>query len=419
MAKKTFINRNVICTGLTSFFTDISTEMVYPLLQAFVSAILASRAALIGPALGVIEGVAESTASLLKVISGYFSDRIRRRKLPAIAGYSLSTAAKALLFFASLGWYFVLLARFFDRVGKGIRTAPRDALIAESSPREMQGRAFGLQRAMDCAGAAAGVLILYFLSLRFIDHATGTITDLSGFYTLFAVSIVPAAIGVIFLFFIRESGGKGPPPEKGGPKPSLDIRRYDRNLKVFFLALALFTIGNSSNQFLLLRSMNLGFALPAAVLLYLSYNLSTSAFSCAFGSLADRIGCKRVLLGGYLLYGAVYAAFGFIGRENAWLLWVFWPLYGLYAAMTKGVEKAFVANLAPPESKATAIGFSHTIIGIGLLPASVIAGVLFVVQPALPFLFGAVTSLAAVVVLGVCVREKRWKNATGTYFPPS
>ena len=409
MDKKTFINRNVILTGFTSFFTDVSSEMIYPLLQAFVSAVLASRAALVGPVLGIIEGVAESTASLLKVFSGYYSDTIRKRKLPAISGYSLSAAAKALLFLASAGWYFVLLARFFDRIGKGIRSAPRDALISESTPPEMQGRAFGLQRAMDFAGATLGVLILYFLSLKFIDHASGTIKNMAGFYTMFVLSIVPAALGVIFLFFVKEPAPESGAPAKLRPKPTLDFRRYDRNLKVFFLALAVFTLGNSSNQFLLLRSMNVGFILPAVVLMYLTYNLSTTLTSNAFGSLADRIGFKKVLLGGYLLYGAVYAAFGFISRENAWLLWAFWPLYGVYAAMTEGVEKAFVAKLAPPEAKGTALGFSQTIVGIGLLPASVIAGVLFSVAPALPFVFGAMTSVVAIIILGTGVREKPMK----------
>jgi MFS family permease len=406
VTKKTYANRNVLLTGCTSFFTDVSTEMIYPLLQAFVSAVLASRTALIGPVLGIIEGVAESTASLLKVFSGYYSDRIRKRKLPTISGYSLSAAAKVLLFFASAGWYFVLLARFFDRVGKGIRSAPRDALISESTPPEMQGRAFGLQRAMDFAGATLGVLILYFLCLKFIDHASGTIKNLSGFYTLFVVSIVPAAVGVLFLFFVKEPAADAVTSGKQRPKPNLDFRRYDRNLKVFFLALGIFTLGNSSNQFLLLRSMNLGFALPAAVLMYLTYNLSTTLMSNIFGSLADRFGFKRVLLGGYLLYGIVYAAFGFIGRENAFLLWAFWPLYGVYAAMTEGVEKAFVAKLAPAEAKATALGFSQTIVGIGLLPASIIAGALFALQPALPFIFGAITSIGAIIVLGGWVKEK-------------
>jgi MFS family permease len=405
MDNKSFVNRNVILTGITSFFTDVSSEMIYPLMQAFVSAVMASRAALVGPVLGVIEGVAESTASLLKVFSGYYSDRIQKRKAPTISGYSLSAVAKLLLFFASSGWYFVLLSRFFDRVGKGIRSAPRDAIISESTPPEMQGRAFGLQRAMDFAGATLGVLILYFLSLTFIDHASGTIKNMAAFYALFIVSIVPAALGVVFLFFVKEPPPMTGAPGKQRPRPNLDFRRYDRNLKMFFLVQAVFTVGNSSNQFLLLRSMNLGFALPTVVIMYLLYNLSTTASSNLFGSLSDTFGFKRILCGGYVLYSVVYAAFGFIGHGSA-LLWAFWPLYGIYAAMTEGVEKAFVAKLAPPESKATALGFSQTIVGIGLLPASVIAGILFAAQPALPFLFGAMTSVGAIITLAGWVKEK-------------
>jgi MFS family permease len=270
----------------------------------------------------------------------------------------------------------------------------------------MQGRAFGLQRAMDFAGATLGVLILYFLSLKFIDHQSGTIKNLSGFYTMFIVSIVPAAIGVLFLFFIKEPAADAATLGKQRPKPNLDFRRYDRNLQIFFVVLAAFTLGNSSNQFLLLRSMNLGHGLPSVVLMYMLFNLSTSALSSAFGTISDRFGFKKVLMGGYALYGVVYAAFGFISRENAALLWAFWPLYGVYAAMTDGVEKAFVAKLAPPESRATALGFSQTIVGIGLLPASVIAGLLFAIQPAMPFIFGAITSIAAIIILGGWVKEK-------------
>jgi MFS family permease len=400
------INRNVLLTGFTSFFTDVSSEMIYPLLQAFVSAVFASRQALVGPALGIIEGVAESTASLLKVVSGYYSDRIRKRKLPAISGYSLSAVAKVLLFFASAGWYFVLVARFFDRVGKGIRSAPRDALISESTPPGMQGRAFGLQRAMDFAGATVGVLVLYFLSVKFIDHGTGAIAGMRAFYTVFAVSIAPALIGVVFLFFVKEPPTHDAAPGKARPRPNLDIRRYGRNLRFFFLAQAIFTLGNSSNQFLLLRSVNLGYALPTVVLMYMLFNLSSSLLSGPFGSLADRIGFKRVLVGGYALYGIVYAAFGFISGPNRFLLWGFWILYGLFYAMTEGVEKAFVARIAPSESKGTALGFSHTIVGIGLLPASLIAGALYAVRPAAPFLFGACTSLFTIVILAGFVKER-------------
>jgi len=404
--KKVGVSRNIILAGFTSFFTDISSEMIYPLIQAFVSMIMSSQKALLGPILGIIEGVSESTASLLKVFFGYYSDRIQKRKLPAIAGYSTSALAKPMLVLASFGWHFVLLARFLDRVGKGIRTAPRDALISESTARETQGKAFGFHRGMDFAGAALGSLICFFLVLRFMDPATKTIKSLNDFYLLFLISVVPALIGVVFFFFVREEkfhldpGGK-----RGEPVPNPDPRRYDKNLRVFFLAQLIFTLGNSSNQFLLLRSMNLGHALSTVVLMYLAFNLSTSLLATFFGSLSDRIGRKRLLMAGYSLYAAVYTAFGFITPEANLLLWFFWPAYGVYYAMTEGVEKAFVSGIAPEGSKATALGFYHTIVGAGLLPASIIAGILFSILPSAPFLFGGATALVTVAMLGFSVKE--------------
>lgn len=206
MDKQPKLQKNVIIMGLTSFFTDVSSEMVYPLLQAFMSMVLASQKALLGPVLGIIEGISESTASLGKVLFGYYSDRIQKRKMPTIAGYSVSALSKCLFFLAGLGWYFVLLARFLDRVGKGIRTAPRDALISESVPKDIQGKAFGVQRTMDFAGATLGALLCYLISLRFLDSVTKTLKDMQSFYVLFIVSIIPAILGVMFLFFTQETG---------------------------------------------------------------------------------------------------------------------------------------------------------------------------------------------------------------------
>ncbi|HUV07895.1 MAG TPA: MFS transporter [Spirochaetia bacterium] len=403
--KEKGISRNVLLTGFTSFFTDISSEMVYPLLQAFVSLILAARKALLGPVLGLIEGVAESTASLIRVFAGYYSDRIEKRKAPVIAGYSSSALAKVLLLLASTGWYFVLLSRFLDRVGKGIRTAPRDALISESVGPEVQGRAFGLQRAMDFAGATLGSVAAFFLVRRFLDPRTGNLMNLSAFSTVFLASLIPAALGVFFLFFLRENRRKRA-AAAGRLSPSLDFRRYPRNLQIFFLAQFIFTLGNSSNQFLLLRSMDLGFALTAVILMYLVFNLFSSLLSTLFGSLSDRIGRKKVLMLGYGLYALVYLAFGFISRGTGWLLWVFWPVYGIYYAMTEGVEKAFVSDIAPEGSRATVLGFYHTIVGIGLLPASILAGVLFSLLPSAPFIFGGGTAAVTLLVLGVMVRLK-------------
>ena len=411
--KKKGITRNIVLTGFTSFFTDVSSEMIYPLLQAFVSMIMASKKTLLGPILGIIEGIAESTASLLKVFFGYYSDKIQNRKLPAIAGYSTSALAKFLLLLSSFGWYFVLLARLFDRVGKGIRTAPRDALISESTPNEMQGKAFGFHRGMDFAGATLGALICFFLVLHFIDPITKTLKDLNSFYTLFLISIIPALIGILFLFFIKEKKLQTAYAAKNNkPKPNLNIRQYDKNLQIFFFAQLIFTLGNSSNQFLLLRSMNLGYALSTVVLMYLIFNLSTSLLSTAFGSLSDRIGRKKLLIAGYGLYAIVYISFGFISHKTNFLLWFFWPVYGIYYAMTEGIEKAFVSDIAPKDSKATALGFYHTIVGIGLLPASIIAGILFFLLPSAPFIFGGALALVTVVILAFFVKEKGGKGLT-------
>jgi|WetSurMetagenome_2_1015567.scaffolds.fasta_scaffold00392_3 MFS family permease len=402
-------NRNVTLTALTSFFTDVSTEMLYPLIQAFVSAVLASQKALVGPALGVIEGIAESTASLLKVVAGYYSDRVRLRKAPAIAGYGLSAASKLLLFLASFGWYFVLISRFFDRVGKGVRTAPRDALIYESTNEKSRGAAFGFQRGMDFAGATLGVAVCWLLCLRFMDPVSKTIKDLHAFYLLFAVSVVPAFVGVVFLFFVKETRpASGPAAAK--PRPNLDVGKYDRTLRRFFLAQCFFTLGNSSNQFLLLRSMDLGVALPGVILMYLVFNLSSTLLSRFFGGLSDRIGRKKILIAGYALYSAVYFSFGFITKEHTPVLWIFWIVYGVYYAMTEGVEKAFVGDLAPADSRATALGFFHTIVGVGLLPASVVAGFLFSLSPSAPFIFGACMSATALAIVALFVRENGRKQ---------
>lgn len=397
------IGRNVLLTGFTSFFTDVSSEMVYPLLQSFLRLVLAGQRALLGPLLGVIEGVAESTASLLKVFSGYYSDRTRRRKLPAIAGYAGSAASKLLLFLSGVGWPFVLLSRFLDRVGKGIRTAPRDALIAESVPPGARGRAFGFQRGMDFAGATLGAAASFFLVRRFLDPATGNLRAIGDFYRIFLISVIPAFLAVVFLFFVRETTGG---PGKGRPRPNLDLRRYDRRLQLFFLAELLFTLGNSSNQFLLLRSADLGWPLHWVILMYLLFNLCSSLLAAPLGALSDRIGRRRLLLTGYALYAVVYGAFGFLTPSSRALLWVFWPLYGLYYALTEGVEKAYVADIAPADSRATALGFYHTLVGIGLLPASLVAGLLFRWRPSSPFVFGGAMALAAVLVLGLGKRMK-------------
>jgi MFS family permease len=405
-ALKKNIHRNVFLTGFTSFFTDVSTEMIYPLLQAFISMIMATQKAFLGPVLGIIEGIAESAASILKVLSGYISDRIKQRKIPVIAGYFCSACAKFLFLLGSYGWYFILFARFFDRVGKGVRTAPRDALISESTPLTLQGKAFGFQRGMDFAGATLGSIICLFLVIQFLDAETGNLKDITSFSLVFLFSLIPAFIGVVFLFLLKEKPYSGTEESGRKPVPNLVLGRYNRNLKFFFLSQFIFTLGNSSNLFLMLRCMDLHISLPLVVIMYFIFNLTSSILSPFFGALSDRIGRKNILITGYCLYTIVYAAFGLITVNTNVLLWIFWPIYGIYYALTEGVEKAFVADNAPADSKATTLGFFHMIVGIGLLPASIIAGLLFSIMPGLPFYTGGSLAFIAVLILLLFVKEK-------------
>ncbi|MEJ5283673.1 MAG: MFS transporter [Brevinematales bacterium] len=398
MGKKKQVNNNVLMTGFTSFFTDISSEMIYPLIQAFVSSILKSQAALIGPVLGLIEGIAESTASILKLFSGYISDRIKKRKILAIIGYSLSAVSKILFFIPY--WFTVFTARIIDRIGKGIRTAPRDALISDSVSKDKMGKAFGFQRGMDFAGAFLGTLIS-FLLIKFVFKDLDSVREPAKFYPIFAIALIPALIGVIFLFFTKDVK-----VEKEAKLPTFNLKKYNKSLRVFFLAQFIFTLGNSSNQFLLLRSTDLGHSLSTITIMYLLFNLTTTIFSTPLGALSDKIGRKGLLILGYFMYAVVYTGFGIVNPNSNWVLWILWIVYGLYYAMTEGLEKAFVSELAPENSKATAIGFYHMIVGVTLLPASLIAGFLYSLNPVSPFLLGGILALINCIILLVGLKNE-------------
>ena len=374
---------NIIILGLTSFFTDIASEMVYPLVPFFLTLKLGASPAI----MGVIEGIAESLASLLKVFAGYISDRLKNRKGLTIVGYASSAVGKVLLVFAN-AWGMVLGARVVDRLGKGIRTAPRDALIADSSAEGQRGMSFGLHRAMDTGGAVIGVLLAYFFFTRFTgDYAR-----------VFLWSLLPAAIGVLLLIFVREAKPKA---GKAATLPSLRWNVLPRKLQLFLVVALIFTLGNSSNTFLLLRAQNLGFTPATAILLYLVYNLVYGLVSYPAGKLSDRIGRKRLLVAGYAFYGLVYLGFALINLPSqAWMLCALFGLYGLYIGLTDGVEKALVTDLAPANLRATAIGLHATIVGIGLFPASLIAGQLWGrLGPAATFYFGGGMGLVAAVGL--------------------
>ncbi len=379
---------NIILLGITSFLTDISSEMVYPLLPIY----LVSQLGVSPAILGLIEGIAESLASLLKVFSGYFSDKIKLRRPFTIFGYSCSTFGKFFLYISS-GWGMVLLARVIDRFGKGIRTAPRDALIADSASIGKRGAAFGLHRAMDTLGAAIGVTAAYFLIVNYKDS----------FKNIFLISLFPAALAVVFLFFVREKKHLATAGADGRSPLQFRWKSLDKRLKLFLIFSFIFTLGNSSNQFLLLRAKQAGNPLALVILFYLVYNLTASLVSYPAARLSDRIGRKALLVCGYIFYGLVYL--GFAVNKSTQGFWLLFALYGLYTAFTEGVEKALVSDIAPSDLRATAIGLHATLVGIGLLPASLFAGLLWrFLGASAPFYFGGIMGITASVGLWFILR---------------
>lgn len=383
---------NIILLGLVSFFSDISSEMVYPLIPLFLTVRLGTSPALVG----VIEGLSESTASLLKVFSGYFTDRFSHKKPVAMLGYAGGLFYKAALIL-SLSWHGVLAARVIDRAGKGIRTAPRDVMIGESAGAGQIGRAFGIHKALDMAGSAIGILISYL----FLRHSE-TMAEVFDYKKLFLISAIPALLGLAMFLFIKE---KKAPPGKYAREPFWkNIGQLDGRLKLYLCVFFVFTLGNSSNAFLLLKAKNAGFNDTSVVLLYFIYNLVSSLLAVPLGRLSDAVGRKKLLVAGYFVFSAVYACFAFAGSRPA--LYFAFALYGIYTAMTAGVERAFITEIAPAALKGTLLGLHSTIAGIALLPASIMAGLLWdAAGPKAPFLAGSALSLAAALILLIFLRN--------------
>lgn len=377
---------NIILLGITSLLTDISSEMVYPILPIY----LVMRLGVSPAILGLIEGIAESVASLLKVFSGYFSDRIKKRLPFAILGYTSSALGKFFLYI-STSWSYVLVGRAIDRFGKGLRTAPRDALIAESAKDKQKGAAFGLHRAMDTLGASIGVLGVYFL----VSYYKGDLKN------IFLFSLIPALLGVAFLFWVKEKKEKA--KSSPGSRIAGKWQALDKRLKFFLIFTFIFTLGNSSNQFLLLRAKNLGSPLSQVILFYLIYNIVYASVAYPASRLSDKLGRKKLLVLGYLFYGLVYLGFGLNRSLN--MFWFLFGVYGLYMGFTEGVEKALVADIAPHDLRATTIGLHATLVGIGLLPASLFAGMLWkFLGPASAFYFGGFMGVVSSVGLWFILR---------------
>jgi len=372
--------KNVFFAGLVSFFMDVSSEMIYPLVPLFLSNVLGVDKSVIG----LIEGIAESTASLLKVFSGWFSDRIGRRKGLMWAGYAISTLSRPIIALAA-GWHQVLGARFVDRLGKGVRTAPRDAIIAESAEPRVMARAFGFHRSLDTLGAVVGPALAFFLLSVFAGD----------FRKVFWVSIVPGIIAVlIIVFFIHEK--KKALPERHA-RPKLTLAHFDWRFKFFLVIMTLFAVGNSSDVFLILRSQQLGISTVMIPVVYLTFNLVYSLSAIPAGMAADRFGKKRVVLLGFILFAGIYYGFAVAGSGQA--AWLLFGLYGVFMGLTEGVQKAFLTTIIPADFKATAFGVYNTAIGLALFPASLIGGWLWDnVSPSATFYYGAAMAALSTVL---------------------
>lgn len=382
------IKRPILTLGLVSFFTDVSSEMIYPLIPRFLTVTLGVPVAV----LGLIEGIAEGTASLLKTPSGWLSDRLGRRRPLVFAGYGLSALGKLLLAVA-MGWPLALVARFVDRAGKGLRTAPRDALIADLTEPAYRGKAFGLHRAMDTAGAVAGPLAAYGLLVLFQE-------DLR---RLFLIAILPAVVGLLLVRAVREPGPRPMPAQGSAAREPAASGSLGWQFKAFVLVNLVFALGNSSDAFLLLRAADRGLGTGAVVLAYVLYNGVYSLLSTPAGVLSDRLGRRSVMLAGFVLFALVYL--GFAAAPGAGAVWGLFALYGLYMAMTEGVGRALASDLAPPGALGRALGLYHTGIGVMALLASIMAGLLWEqVGRAAPFYLGGATAALAALLLLALVR---------------
>ncbi|ABQ25190.1 major facilitator superfamily MFS_1 [Geotalea uraniireducens Rf4] len=379
------ITGNVLILGMVSFLTDVSSEMIYPLLPLFLTTVLGA-----GPAfLGVIEGVAESTASLLKLFSGIASDRVSDRQKLVLFGYTVSACARPLIALAATP-AFVLFVRFFDRVGKGIRTSPRDALIADSVDSSLRGKAFGFHRSMDHAGAIVGPLIATLLLTFFIKDIR----------TIFWLAAIPGLLAVLLIILrVRDVS------RKRGENGAF-MRMVPRGkLRAYLIILFLFTLGNSSDAFLLLKAGQLGVTPARIPLLWMFFHLVKMFSSMPFGALSDRIGRRSIIVSGWCVYALAYAGFSLAATElHVWLLFAF---YGLFYGLTEGVEKALLVDIADPGERGGAFGWYNFAIGAGALPASLIFGIIW--QKAgsqAAFAFGAFLAILAAILLAFLINTK-------------
>jgi MFS family permease len=385
--------RNVWAVGFTSFFMDISSDMVINILPLFMANVLGVPTAVIG----LVEGIAEAAASLLKMFSGWLSDRLGARKWLAVAGYALSALTKPFFYIAG-SWGLVAAVRWIDRIGKGIRTAPRDALVADSTPSHLHGLAFGINRAMDKAGATIGLLIAALVV--WLAQSTSIGLTRSTFQTIVLLSLIPALLSVLSLVF----GAQDVEVTGRQAAPRFSLRGMGHPFSVFLVIVSVFTLGNSADGFLVLRAQNLGVSVTGILLMLATYNFIVSVVAAPAGWRSDLIGRRRLIIGGWMIYALIY--FGFALAQHAWQVWLLYASYGIYYGMAFGTANALVADLVPENMRGTAYGTYHAVIGLLAFPASFIAGILWQglgawsgFGPSAPFLFGGTLALLAALLM--------------------
>ena len=354
------LGRNVLSLGMVSLFTDLSSQMVYPLIPTFLAALGVSPAIL-----GLIEGIAESTASLFRTVFGRMSDKLQKRKIFILLGYSLSAISRPFFYIAS-HWTTVMIIRFSDRIGKAARTPSRDALISTSIHPSIKGKAFGFHRAMDRIGAIGGPLLAMLVLYLLRD----THSELEALRTTFLISAIPGLIALIFIKFAKEI------------KPSvINVEKKKKTailnapFILFLVANAFFALGNSSNAFLILKAQEVNIATYLIPMLWVVYNIVCTISSPILGSLSDTVGRKPIILISFIYYAVIYALFGF--ANQVWMIWALFAAYGIFYGLSNGIFRAYVADIVEEENRATAYGVLNTIIGIFLLPASVLMGQLW------------------------------------------
>ena len=376
------IPRTVFVLGLVSFFNDVASEMIYPIVPIFLTSVLHASI----PIIGFIEGFAEAVASITKYLFGTYSDYLKKRKIFVVLGYSFGTASK-LLIGLSFTWSFVLFARFIDRVGKGLRTAPRDSLLLENSTPENKGFIFGFHRALDSLGAVVGplaaLIALFFLkdNLRLI----------------FFLAFIPGFFAILLLVFLVKEKKKIELSEKR-EFVKIDWKLLSPKLKLFLIISFIFALGNSTDAFLLLNAKNLGLSTVLVVMVYMLYNISQTIFSTPLGVLSDKLGARKVFALGLIVFALVYLFFGLV-REPLWL-WLLFPIYGIYIAATDGVSKAYISEFIGKYESGTFFGAYYALTAIGTFLASVIGGLLWTrINPSATFIYGSMMAFFAFIIL--------------------